>query len=282
MHFINYNGKLVESQTAIIGADNRGLRFGDGLFETIKYKNDELILIDEHLARLWKGMQAMKFEIPKLLTPEHLQQQILQLISKNKQPAARVRLTILRGNGGLYDAVNHTPNYIIQSWQLPESNGTLNENGLQLCIYPDAKKMADSFSNLKHNNYLPYLMGALFAKERHCNDAVILNNHDRLCDSTIANIFIIKDGNIFTPSLSEGCVAGVIRKFIIMHANSAGFAITEKAITIEELLDADEVFLSNAIYNIRWVAAIDNKTYTNTIISKIFVSLQKTNAAVFC
>ena len=282
MHFINYNGKLVESQTAIIGADNRGLRFGDGLFETIKFKNRELILIDEHLARLWKGMQAMKFEIPKLFTPENVQQQILQLISKNKQQAARVRLTILRGNGGLYDAVNHTPVYIIQSWQLPESNGTLNENGLQLCIYPDAKKMADSFSNIKHNNYLPYLMGALFAKEKQCNDAVILNNHDRVCDSTIANIFIIKDGNIFTPSLSEGCVAGVMRKFIIMHANSAGFAIMEKAITPEELFDADEVFLSNSMYNIRWVAAIDNKTYTNTITSKIFVSLQKTNAAVFC
>ncbi len=282
MNYFNFNGKIFEEHTAVIGANNRGLRYGDGLFETIKYKNNELILADEHFARVWKGMQLLKFDIPKLFTAENLQEQIIQLLKKNKQTAARVRLSVIRGDGGLYDAKNNTPIYIIQSWPLADDMATLNENGLQLCIYTAAKKMIDNFCNIKHNNYLPYFMGALFAKEQQCNDAIILNNHDRICDSTIANIFMIKNDILYTPSLDEGCVAGVMRKFILQNIISAGYSIIETEITQEMLLDADEIFLSNSIYNIRWVAAIEAKKYSNIITRKIFESLCKTNAAVFC
>lgn len=282
MNFINFNGKFIEAQTAIITADNRGLRYGDGLFETIKYKNNALILVDEHLSRLWKGMQLLQFDIPKLFTPDNLQDQILQLVKKNNLTTARIRLSIVRGNGGLYDTVNHHPLYIIQAWAISDNNTILNENGLQVCIYNEAKKALDNFSNLKHNNYLPYFMGALFAKKQQCNDALILNQHDRICDSTIANIFIVKGESIFTPSLAEGCVAGVMRKFILQQLIEQGLTVTETALTKEDLLNADEVFLSNSIYNIRWVAAIENKTYTNGTVKKIFNLLTKTNAAVFC
>ena len=282
MNYINFNGRIVEAQAAIIAADNRGLRYGDGLFETIKFKNNELILIDEHFSRLWKGMQLLKFDIPKLFTPDSLQQQILQLVKKNKHTAARIRLAVIRGNGGLYDAANHHPIFIIQSWPIADNTAQLNENGLQLCIYPDAKKATDSFCNIKHNNYLPYLMGALFAKQQQCNDAIILNDHGRVCDSTIANIFMIKDGSIFTPSLAEGCVAGIMRKFILQELSLLEYTVIETAITIDDLLDADEIFLSNSMYNIRWVAALEGKHFANSTSKKIFDSLSKTKPLVFC
>ena len=282
MNYFNFNGKVFEEHTPVIGTSNRGLRYGDGLFETIKYKNNELIMADEHFARLWKGMQLLQFDIPKLFTSENLQQQIIQLLKKNNQSDARVRLSVIRGDGGLYDTKNHSPVYIIQSWQLAPDNAILNQNGLQLCIYNGAKKMTDSFCNIKHNNYLPYFMAALFAKEQQCNDAIILNNYDRICDSTIANIFIIKNETIYTPSLSEGCVAGVMRKFIIQNITSLGYSIIETELTGKMLLDADEIFLSNSIYNIRWVAAIEQKKYSNAITGKIFEGFRKTNPAVFC
>ena len=150
MAFINYNGKITEEHTPIIEANNRGLRFGDGLFETLKYKNGKLILVDEHLARLWHGMRLLQFELPKLFSPDILETQILQLIQKNNHQSARIRITVFRGNGGLYDPHHHAPQYIIQTWQLPETNGLLNENGLQCCIYRDALKVVDRFSNSKH------------------------------------------------------------------------------------------------------------------------------------
>ena len=282
MHYFNYNGKILENGSNIVGPANRGLRYGDGVFETMKFKGSHLIAADEHFARLWKGMQLLQFEIPKLFTPDKLEQEIFMLIKKNKLAAARVRLTIIRSDGGLYDAKNHTPNYIIETTALAEGIGMLNNNGLQLCIYEDAKKSIDSFSNIKHNNYLPFLTGALFAKKQQCNDALILNSNGNICDSTIANVFYIKNEIIYTPALSEGCVAGVMRKWLIEKIREEGFTVYEAVITKDHLMNADEVFLSNSIYNIRWAAGIENKKFENATVNKIVAQLMKKYPAIYC
>jgi branched-chain amino acid aminotransferase len=282
MHYFNYNGKILEDGSNIVGPANRGLRYGDGVFETMKFKGGNLISADEHFARLWKGMQLLQFEIPKLLTPDKLEQEIFALINKNKLAAARIRLTIIRSEGGLYDAKNHTPNYIIEATALAEGIGMLNNNGLQLCIYEDARKSIDSFSNIKHNNYLPYLTGALFAKKQQCNDALILNSRGNICDSTIANLFYIKDEIIYTPSLSEGCVAGVMRKWLIEKIREEEFTVYEAVVTKDDLMNADEVFLSNSIYNIRWAGGIENKKFENAIVNKIVAQLMKKYPAIYC
>jgi branched-chain amino acid aminotransferase len=282
MSYFNFNGKFYQNVEPVISADNRSLRYGDGIFETIKYKNNNLILADEHFHRLWKGLQLLQFDIPKLFTPEKLSEEIFKTIHKNKNKNARVRLGIYRGSGGLYDIKNHTPNFIIETWPLPDENGHLNTNGLDLCIYKDAIKSCDAFSNIKHNNYLPYFMGAIFAKKNLCNDALILNNHQRICDSTIANVFIIKDETIYTPSLQEGCVAGIMRKFVIDQLKTLNFSVSETKIEEAALMNADEIFLTNSIYNMRWVGSLGDKKFSNIIIQKIALSLQQKNATIFC
>jgi branched-chain amino acid aminotransferase len=271
MQYFNFNGKLYEDNTPVINPNSRALRYGDGLFETLKIVDENIILLDEHFERLWQGMQLLQFDVPKHFTAEKLVQQILQLAQKNKhQQLARVRLSILRGNGGLYDAENHTPNYIIQTWELPAENNLLNSNGLVLGVYNDAKKSCDKFSNLKHNNFLPYLMAALAAKNNKWNDAIVLNNHGNVCDSTIANIFYIKDKFIHTPSLAEGCIAGVTRSFVLNKLQQLGYSVIEGEMLTSNLLTADEVFLTNSIYNIRWVKQIENAVYKNIVTQKIF------------
>jgi branched-chain amino acid aminotransferase len=280
--YINFNGRIIDSNEPIVAAQNRGLRYGDGIFETMKLKNGNLILSDEHFARLWKGMQLLQFDIPKLLSPEKFEAEILQLAAKNKLSAARIRLTIIRSDGGIYDAKNNMPNYIIEAMALPKDNGPLNSNGLQLCIFNDAKKSIDTFSNLKTNNYLPYFMGAIFAKKQQCNDALIVNSDGNICDSTIANVFYIKDETIYTPALTQGCVAGVMRKFLIDKIRILGFSVHESVVTKEDILHADEVFLSNSIYNIRWVAGIEHKSYSNNITWKIVEELMRKEGDVYC
>jgi branched-chain amino acid aminotransferase len=278
MAWFNFNGKIYKDNTPIIGANNRGLRYGDGLFETMKIKNSQLILEDEHFARLWKGMQVLQFAIPKHFNPHKLQEEILLLAKKNgHEKLSRVRITIFRGNGGLYDAVDNIPNYILQTWPLPEGNGEWNSNGLDIGIYNDVKKSCDALSNIKHNNYLPYIMAALHAKKQKWNDAVVLNTYGRVCDSTIANIFFITNEIIYTPALTEGCVAGVMRKQVLNELTTAGFTCIEKEIAIEELLGADEVFLTNSIYNIRWVKSIDGANFgNNAITQKIYAAVAAT------
>ncbi len=274
MLYFNCNGKIKKENTPVITADNRGFRYGDGLFETIKLYKGRILFSNEHFARLWKGMQLLQFSIPKHFTPEMLEEQIIDLVKKNgHEGAARIRLTIYRGDGGLYDAVNHAPHYIIQSWPLQEGTGELNSNGLVLGFYEDAKKSNDVFSNLKNNNYLPYILAALKAKEEKWNDAIVLNNYNRVCDTTIANLFIIKDNELFTPSLSEACVAGVMREIVIVSLKKGGWTISEKGITMLEVMEADEIFLTNSIHNIRWVKQIGNRNYDNTLVHKIYTGI---------
>jgi branched-chain amino acid aminotransferase len=271
MEYFIFNGKYHAAESVILSANSRGLRYGDGLFETIKSINGQLQFIDEHFARLWKGLQVLQFNIPKHFTPDHLQNEILLLLKKNgNDKIARIRLTVFRGDGGLFDEINHAPNYLIQTWKLPAESGTWNSNGLVLGVYPDVKKSCDILCNLKHNNFLPYAMAAIHAKKQKWNDAVLLNSEGRLCDTTIANIFLIKDELICTPALQEGCIAGIMRKNVMSLLTTADYKITEGKLSINDLLEADEVFLTNSIYNMRWVQSLEDKKFTNIQSQKIY------------
>ena len=278
MEYFIYNGKTYKEESPILSVNSRGLRYGDGLFETIKSIKGELQFIDEHLARLWKGLQVLQFNIPKHFTPEYLQDEIFALLKKNShEKMARIRLTVFRGDGGLYDEINHKPHYLVQSWPLLDDAGEWNSNGLVLGIYTDVKKSCDLLSNLKHNNFLPYSMAALHAKKQKWNDAVLQNTEGGVCDTTIANLFLIKDGVIYTPALAQGCIAGIIRKFLINRLTAANYKIIEGRLTGDDLDAADEVFLTNSIYNLRWVQSLGEKKYTNIQTQKIYTTVFSTN-----
>ncbi len=263
MNHICFNGKIVSEAEPVLRASNRGYRYGDGLFETMKVVNGKILLGDYHFERLFSGLSLLKFEIPSLFTPEKLQQEILTLCRKNEcERLARIRLSVFRGNGGLYDA-DKTLQYLIECWPLNETINNLNENGLVIDIYPDAEKGCDKFSNLKSANFLPYSMAALFAKENKLNDCLLLNINGSIADSTIANVFIIKNGVVITPGLEDGCVNGVMRKHLIEKLQTMGYKLRIEAITVSTLKAADEVFLTNAINGIRWVKQFRDKMYTN-------------------
>ena len=278
MEYFIYNGKTYKEESPILSVNSRGLKYGDGLFETIKSIKGELQFIDEHFARLWKGLQVLQFNIPKHFTPEYLQDEIFALIKKNShEKMARIRLTVFRGDGGLYDEINHKPHYLVQSWPLLDDAGEWNSNGLVLGIYTDVKKSCDLLSNLKHNNFLPYSMAAIHAKTKKWNDAVLENTEGGVCDTTIANLFLIKDGVIYTPALAQGCIAGIIRKFLINRLTAANYKIIEGRLTGDDLDAADEVFLTNSIYNLRWVQSLGEKKYTNIQTQKIYTTVFSTN-----
>jgi branched-chain amino acid aminotransferase len=268
MSFFIFNDKIFEEDENIVSPDSRGLRYGDGLFETIKVCKGNIKLADYHFQRLFSGMEILKFVRPAHLTADYLQNKIIQLYKKNAHNSlARLRLMIFRSNGGLNDAADNLPNWVIQSWELTDT-GELNSNGLILDIYDAAKKSCDILANIKSNNFLPYVMAAMHAKEIKVNDCIILNNYNRICDTTIANIFLIRDNIIYTPPLSEGCIAGVMRRFVIEKLQ-INFTLIEKEISIDELQNADEVFITNSIKGIRWVKQFRNKEYSNNIVKEI-------------
>jgi branched-chain amino acid aminotransferase len=110
-------------------------------------------------------------------------------------------------------------------------------------------------------------MAALWARQRHLNDAVLLNPYGRVADATIANVFIVKDGIIKTPALTEGAVNGVMRRHLLQCLRKENMPVEETQLEPEELLEASEVFLTNAIYGIRWVKQLGRSGYTNQLSS---------------
>ena len=120
---------------------------------------------------------------------------------------------------------NHFPNCIIQSWPLEQEGFQLNENGLVTGIYSSARKTMDSFSNIKSNNYLPYAMAALHSKKQKWNDAFLLNTNGTICDSTIANVFIIKDDIILTPPAGRRLYRRYHEKVSADHLPATGYSL---------------------------------------------------------
>ncbi len=269
-HFFVYNDRFFLSGEPVISAGNRSLRYGDGLFETMRMHKGRILNVHSHFDRLFNGLALLQFENPKSFTPEYLIQRINDLLKKNNHGKnARIRLMVFRGNGGIFDPENNFPNYIIETWPFSEEI-ELNENGLIVDVFPDVRKSCDQFSNLKSNNYLPYAMAGLFAKKNKLNDAIILNSFERICESAIANIFIIKDQNICTPPLTEGCVAGTIRRWMLQKFSLKNYVVIEKNLSVDDLLNADEFFLTNSIHPIRWVKNFREKRYGNKETREIY------------
>ncbi|MEP6682577.1 MAG: aminotransferase class IV [Parafilimonas sp.] len=261
-----YNGKLMLSGTLIISADNRSFRFGDGFFETMKMVQGNIALGNYHFQRLLSSLEILKFKQPEYFTAEYLSTQIKKIVLKNKhEELSRIRLTIFRGDGGLYDYENNFPNYVIQTWSLDVQKATLKKKGLIADIYTKAKKTCDDFSHIKSNNYLPYAMAAMWAQENKLDEAIILNSYNRIAEATIANLFIVKNGIIKTPALSEGCVNGVMRRYVIECLKKENIPFEETTIETDEIAEANELFVTNAVQGIKWIRQCNNYHYTSEL-----------------
>ncbi len=279
MSHICFNGKVLPADEPVLLASNRGYRYGDGLFETMKLLKGQILFAADHFERLFAGLSLLHFEIAPLFTKEKLIQEILRLCQKNDcEQMARVRLSVSRGIGGLYDT-DRRLNWLIESWPLNNTVNTINENGLIIGVYPDARKSCDKFSNLKSANFLPYSMAAQYATANKLNDCLVLNTNGFIADSTIANVFIIKDNAVTTPALTEGCVSGIFRRNLLHWLRREKYTVNERTLSIQDMENADEVFLTNAIHGIRWVAGYSHKAFVNTKTLEIYKGFAQTITA---
>jgi branched-chain amino acid aminotransferase len=263
MEFVSYNGKFYPANAPLISAQNRSFRYGDGLFETMKVINGQIRLPNYHFDRLWLGLHLLQIEVPLNFTRQTLQEEIFMLCKENDLlQAARVRLAVYRNENNLAE-------YVIEAANLPAETGMINEKGWALDLYPFARKSCDAIANLKTANYLIYVLAGLYAKEKEVDECLVLNTENNICDASKTNVFLVHKNSIYTPALHQGCVNGVMRRFMVEHLKDT-FPVHQREISEEFLLQADEVFLTNAINGIRWVASYRDKQYGNEIIKEIY------------
>jgi branched-subunit amino acid aminotransferase/4-amino-4-deoxychorismate lyase len=269
LNYININGKITPAEEGHLPVDNGAFRYGYGLFETMLVRAGEIRLKDYHWDRLFEGAEQLYFEQPDEMSPEWLEAQVLQTVYQNElEDLCRVRLQLFAGGGGLYSAESSHPGFIIECFPLDSDTLKLNERGLVTGMAIGVGKCIDTLKNLKTCNALIYAIAAKQAQENNWNDAFICNENSRVIESTIANIFWIKDSVVYTPPLADGCVAGVMRRYIMEQIE-----VKEKSFTVHELTEADEVFLTNAIRGIRWVKNFAEYHYLKSQTQTIYQSL---------
>lgn len=258
------NGHFQSGGVPALAVTNKSYRYGDGLFETMKMQKGRLQMASAHFDRLHRGMELLGYDTTAFPDPHTLTALISELCRRNGcLDLGRVRLTISAGNGGLFE--DSLPDYSIECWPLTAAVDALNTKGLRLTICPGVRKSCDPLANLKSANYLPYAVAARYARRQHADDCIILNTNERIADTCIANIFLIRDGHIFTPPLSEGPVAGITRNYVLSK-----LPVTEQQLSLTDLQQAQEVFVTNAINGLRWVAEIDGQSYTHRQTDEIF------------
>jgi branched-subunit amino acid aminotransferase/4-amino-4-deoxychorismate lyase len=276
LQYILFNDEFFDSNDAIIKANNRGFKFGDGVFESMRFCNGKLQFAAQHADRLRAGMKALKMEGHALLDEYFLRQKTAELLKKNKfKGNVRFRLTIYREGEGLYTPQDNKVGYLLEGIELAQRNYELNPKGLIIAVYDEITKPVNKLSNFKTSNALLYIMAGLYQKQHRLDEAMILNQNGFLCESTSSNVFIVYQKQIYTPALSEGCVAGVMRTIILQLAKTHHFPLIEAQISPEILNEAEEVFVSNASSGIRWVMGFGKKRYFNEVAKALSAKLNE-------
>lgn len=279
MDFINYNGNIVAANQPVLTVTNRGFRYGDGLFESMRYLNGELKFVELHLDRVRKGMRMLKLEGYSQLDKYFLKEKVDELIRRNKiGQQARVRLIIYREGDGLYAPESNKMGYVLQVEKVEDASYPGNARGLIVDVYDEVTKPISGLSGLKTCNALPYVLAGVYKNQHKLDDVLLLNQHGFLCEALSSNLFVVYQDQLFTPALSEGCVAGVMRHVVMQLAKQHDLLLVEAQISPQILNEAEEVFLTNAVQGIRWVMGYNRKRYFNEMFRYLLNALNNPSA----
>jgi branched-chain amino acid aminotransferase len=273
---INFNGQIVSSDQQVLSVNNRGFRYGDGLFESMRYMNGAIKFPELHIDRIQKGMKVLKLDNNLHIDSWFLREKVEELVRRNKIGIdARVKLTVFRDAEGLYSPSSNKTAFVLESQTLNESLYTFNPKGLIIDVFDELTKPINILANLKTCNSLVYVLAGVYKNQHALDEVIILNQNGFLCESISSNVFVVYDRKLYTPALNEGCIGGVMRQVVMRLAKENGIELIEAQVNPEILNEADEVFVTNATKGIQWVMGYNNKRYFNEVAKFLSEKLNK-------
>lgn len=258
-----FNRELKQGTTIELSLNNRALNYADGVFESIKYSFNRINFWEDHYSRLLASMRILRMEIPASFSAEFIQDQLMACLEANdlRSKAARLKILVFRKAGGRYTPDMNEVDYLITAEEWSSPSYSLNQNGLRIDLFKDFYKQAGLLSNVKLLGASLYTIASVFRKENELDECVLLNDKQEVVEAISANLFIVKDQEVFTAPLSSGCLKGVMRQQVLKILPTLGYTVKEEAFSPLELQRADEVFLTNAINGVQWVKSYQKKKY---------------------
>ncbi|MBN2372732.1 aminotransferase class IV family protein [bacterium] len=262
--YLIYNGRTVEEHERCISPLDRGFMLADGLFETLRSYNGRLPFLDLHLERLKQGMSQLGFPFEGIsLDCCHIEEMAGNLLARNKVLDANIRLTVSRGitdSGPLPEWGKGRPNWALITRPLPSHLETDQENGIYAIISTVRRNSFSPTAHLKTVNYLDQIMAKREAFLQGAQEAILLNENGMVAEGATSNIFWIRGGCVYTPSLDLPVLPGVTRRKVLEIVKDKGDAYREGVYGTGELLESDEAFITNSICEVTPLIKINNKS----------------------
>lgn len=257
------DGQVMEGDRPAVRLDNRAFHYGDGVFESIRVVRGKPCFLEAHWMRCQEGSKVLRIDRPEGLDLITLAQHIELLVLRTGILSGRCRLTLFRKGHGQYRPESNTGAYTIELLPLSQEKYTLNEHGLTVDIWPEMRKPVNVLSVHKTLNCQYYIMAGLWSQERGLDDCLLQNDRGNIIESSSGNLFIVSNGVLYTPSLSDGCLGGIMRMQIINLALANGMKVYECSLNPQNLLAADELFFTNAVRGVQWAGAYRTKRYAH-------------------
>jgi len=250
------NGSLVPKQKAKISIEDRGLLYGDGVFETMRSYEGKVFRLDRHLKRLFDSLTLLRLPMP--YQQKEIGEAIYGTLKANQLHEAYIRLTVTRGEGGrgIDLPEKPSPTIIIVAKEFVPYPSHLYREGLRTGI-AEIKQISSPLNQTKSLNFLHNILARIEAKQRGLNEVILINSNGFVSEGTVSNIFMIKNGTLITPDKESGILSGITRNTVIELAIHEGIGVEERKVNPSELMEADEVFLTNTLMEIMPVTEIE-------------------------
>ncbi|HEC59142.1 hypothetical protein LCGC14_0966540 [marine sediment metagenome] len=258
-----------------LAISDRGLQYGDGLFETIPYRFGKLEFLEAHIARLIDGCRRLNIKFSQAEALRNELNQVSQSLGDND---GIIKIIITRGSGGRGYLANQgvEPTRIISTHPSPIYPAQHSQTGVKIRLCTHTLSENSTLAGIKHLNRLDQIIARNEWVDTDIAEGLMLDQANCVIEGTMSNVFMVKSGKIVTPLLDKSGVAGIMRGQIILLANKLNISITETKIHLDDFVAADEIFISNSVIGIWPVTEIENKTYLiGPITQKIQHALQQ-------
>ena len=254
------NGHFVPKEEASVSVFDHGFLYGDGIYETLRAYHGKLFLQSKHLDRLKHSADAISLKLP--LSLDKIGEALHETLNVNKLTEAYVRIHLSRGRGeiGLDPALCHAPTMIIVAQPFKDYPVEFYENGVAVAVVATRRNHPLAISpGIKSTNFLNNILAKIESLKTGAYEGIMLNWEGYVAEGTISNIFTVKQGVLYTPSLDTGILEGVTRDLVLHLARKARITTKEVKLKPHDLTSADECFITNTTVEVLPVTRVDDK-----------------------
>lgn len=251
------NGSLIPRSQASISVMDYGFLYGFGLFETMRAYGGQVFRLDRHLSRLARSAEILGLPVK---TPE-LKSAVMDIIQANKLSDARVRITVSIGEGGMVPDLStcSKPTVLIMAQPYQPYPEAVYQKGFSAVVSSIRRNSQSPVPRFKSSNSMESILAKGEAKAAAVNDALFLNDRSLLAEASTSNIFLVTDGILKTPRVETGILPGITRQVILELVPALGINTREQDMRLDELFQAEEAFLTNAMIEVMPLTEVDRK-----------------------